>query len=155
MSVCQAIRSHQQRLDATFSRASQLNSDAELLSDFAKYLCVLVSGFVEKSFSEIALEHAKLSGSKSLQRYIERHTKNFTNANSDKILKFLGSFDPFWQKQMESFLVDEKKAAIDSVYGLRNSIAHGGSTGITYIRITNYYKSVKDVVSFAERMCVT
>ena len=56
---------------------------------------------------------------------------------------------------MESFLVDEKKAAIDSVYGLRNSIAHGGSTGITYIRITNYYKSVKDVVSFAERMCVT
>ncbi len=45
-----------QQLDTTFSRASGLDADAELLSDFARYLCVLVSGFVEQATIELLIE---------------------------------------------------------------------------------------------------
>ena len=41
-----------QQLDATFKRAANLGADAELLSDYARHLCVLVSGFLEQARSE-------------------------------------------------------------------------------------------------------
>ena len=150
----QAVHSHRQRVDAAFSRVQDVAKDAEVLSDFAKYLCILVAGFIERSFSEIMLEHARQCGSPSLQRFVEKNTCKFTNANTAKILQFMGSFDPEWRDRMESFLVDEKKAAIDSIYGLRNSIAHGASTGLTYARIEEYYTAVKSVVEHAENMCI-
>jgi len=49
-----------QRLDATFERIDEIDSVAiEVQSDFAKYLCVLVSGFLERSIVELVQEHAE------------------------------------------------------------------------------------------------
>jgi hypothetical protein len=48
-----------QRLDATFERAGRVGSDLELQSDFARYLCVLVSGYMEKAVVELVLEHSR------------------------------------------------------------------------------------------------
>jgi len=149
-----AIHSHQQRVDAVFARAASVSDDAETLADFARYLCILVAGFVEKSFSEIMLEHSRQCGSRSLQRYVERNTNKFTNANAEKILQLLGSFDPDWRVRMEEFLVDDKKAAIDSIYGLRNNIAHGIPTGLTSARVMQYYDSAKKVIEFAQDLCI-
>jgi hypothetical protein len=81
-----AVVSDQQRLDAIFARAQGLQSDPELLSDFAKYLCILVSGFLEKSLAELVLEHSRQTGGPTLQRYVESNTKRFTNANAEKIV---------------------------------------------------------------------
>ena len=149
-----AVNAHRQRIDAVFSRVSEIPMDAEALSDFAKYLCILVAGFIETSFSEIVLEHARRCGAPSLQRYVERNTSKFTNANVEKILQLLGSFDPEWRVQMESILIDEKKAAVDSIYGLRNNIAHGIPIGLTYTRVSNYYESVKEVIESAQDLCI-
>lgn len=151
----QAIDAHRKRIDAAFERAKALESNPELLADFAKYLCVLVSGFLEKSISEIVLEYARGSGSPSLQRYVERNTARFTNANSERILSLLGAFDPEWRNKMAEFLVDEFKDATDSVYSLRNQIAHGSSVGLTYHRISNYYLAIKKVVEKAKEICLT
>ena len=35
--------------------------DAEIQSDLARYLCVLVSGFVETAVAELAIEHCQES----------------------------------------------------------------------------------------------
>jgi hypothetical protein len=48
-----------QHLDATFKRIGSVDSDLELLSDFARYLCVLVSGYIERAVAELLLEHAR------------------------------------------------------------------------------------------------
>lgn len=45
-----------QRLDATFKRVNLAPADAELQSDFSRYLCVLVSGYVETAVTELILE---------------------------------------------------------------------------------------------------
>ena len=66
-----SIHSHQQRIEAVFARSAALDYNPELLADHAKYLCVLVSGFIEKSLSEIVLEHARRVGAPSLQRFVE------------------------------------------------------------------------------------
>ncbi len=142
-----------QRLDATFQRVAGIGSDVELQSDFARYLCVLVSGYLESAVAELVLEHARRSGSPSLQRFVERNTRRFTNANTERLQNLLGSFDPDWRQTLESFLVDELKDAVNSIVDLRNSIAHGGSVGLTYQRIADYYARVQRVVDRIADLC--
>ena len=149
-----AITSHQQRIDAAFARAAGLNAEPELLADFSKYLCILVAGYIEKSFSEIALEHARRCGAPSLQNFVERNTSKFTNANTSKIVQFLGAFDSDWRSKIETYLVDERKDAVDSIYGLRNNIAHGVSVGITFARMKDYYATIKDLILYAQNLCI-
>ncbi len=149
-----AIHSHRQRIEAAFERSKLASDDPELLADHAKYLCVLVSGFIEKSLAEIALEHARRAGSPSLQRFIERNTARFTNANSEKVLQFLGSFDPDWRRNVESVLVEQYKDAFDSVVNLRHQIAHGYSVGLTYARIKEYYNAIREVVDYLQDLCI-
>ena len=142
-----------QRLDATFQRVAGIGSDLELQSDFARYLCVLVSGYLERAVPELVLEHARRSGSPSLQRFVELNTRRFTNANTERLQNLLNSFDPDWRQTLESFLVDEFKDAVDSIVNLRNRIAHGDSVGLTYQRVSDYYARVQSVVDRIADLC--
>ena len=144
-----------QRLDATFDRVKGVDYDPELQSDLAKYLCVLVSGYIERAMVELVLEHAQGKGAPTLQRFVEQRTKTFTNANASRIQELLGSFDPAWRQELEeNVLVDEWKDAVDSVVSLRNTIAHGGSVGLTYRRIGEYYQRAQHVIDQVARLCV-
>lgn len=140
-------------LDSTFDRAKKI-SDLETQSDFARYLCVLVAGFFEKAIAELLQEHSRQTGAPTLQRFVEANTRRFTNANSQKVADLLGSFSPDWRVEIETVLVDESKAAVDSVIGLRHTIAHGGSAGgVTYGRICNYYSRIQVVVDKIADLC--
>ncbi len=142
------------RLDATFERCGKLSSaDLEVQSDFARYLCVLVSGYLERAVAELVLEHARRSGGPTLQRYVEANTKRFANANCEKLKRLLGSFHLDWRARLDLVLVDEFKDAVDSIVSLRNIIAHGGSAGITYSRIKGYYVLVQIVVDEIADLC--
>ncbi|HET7238138.1 MAG TPA: HEPN domain-containing protein, partial [Terrimicrobiaceae bacterium] len=146
--------SHQQRIEAALARSTALADDPELLADHAKYVCVLVSGFIEKSLSEIVLEHSRRVGAPSLERFVEANTARFTNANTEKVLQLLGSFDPDWRRTFEGILVDRYKDAFDSVVGLRHQIAHGVSVGVTYVRIKDYFQAIKEAIELIQQECI-
>ena len=116
---------------------------------------MLVSGYLEKSVSELVLDHARRNGGATLQRFVEYETRRFTNANSQKLLNLVGSFHPDWRRTLETFMVDDIKDAVDSVVSLRHRIAHGGTVGITYQRIGGYYERVKKVVGQISMLCGT
>ena len=143
-----------QQLDATFERAKGIGPNPELQSDFARYLCVLVSGYIEKAVVEFILEHAREKGAPTLQRFVEQQTKNFTNPKASRVQDLLGSFEPSWRQELEKFLVDERKDAVDSIVSLRNSIAHGNSVGLTYSRIENYYQQAQHVIDRVAELCI-
>lgn len=144
-----------QRLDATFDRVKGVDYDPELQSDFAKYLCVLVSGYIERAMVELVLEYVRGSGAPTLLRFVEQRTRTFTNANASRIQELMGSFDPAWRQELEeNVLVDEWKEAVDSVVSLRNTIAHGGSVGLTYRRIGEYYRRAQHVIDQVAKLCV-
>lgn len=149
-----AIHSHQQRIDAVFERTGHLVDDLELQADQARYLCVLVSGFIEKAMCEVVFEHARRVGAPSLQRFVEAHAGRFTNANSEKVLQLLGTFDPDWRREVAVILVDEYKDAFDSVVSLRHQIAHGSSVGVTYVRIKNYFHAITHIIERIQRICI-
>jgi hypothetical protein len=61
------VQRNRHRLDATFERIKRIQADAELQSDFAKYLCILVSGFIETSIKELVLEQTRQKAGPSVQ----------------------------------------------------------------------------------------
>ena len=115
---------------------------------------MLVSGYIEQAVVALVLEHARDKGAPTLQRFVEQKTKNFTNAKASRVQDLLGSFDPAWQQELEKFLDGEAKDAINSIVSLRNTIAHGGSVDLTYIRINNYYQQAKRVINQVATLCV-
>ncbi len=148
------VERQRQKLDATFKRASTIGGDAELLSDFARYLCVLVAGFLEQAVVELVLEHVRTHSGVSVQRHLEGRLRRFTNANTQRIRDILGSFDSDWRIDLERYLVDEYKDAVDSVVDLRHRISHGHSVDVTMARVKDYYDRVKDVVEHIGKLCV-
>lgn len=128
--------------------------DAELQSDFARYLCVLVSGYLEKSVYELAVEHSRKTGGPSLQRFVDRQTRRFTNANFTKLKQLMGAFDPVWATELDDNVDASLKDAVNAVVDLRNRIAHGGSVGVTYGTVVDYFLRVQQVVDFIADLCV-
>lgn len=148
------VARQRQSLDATFERAKEL-TDSELLSDFARYLCVLVSGFLEQAVVELLIEYARRHSNKQIQRHIDRTLRRkISNLNSQKLVQLLGAFDQEWSESLKRFLIDEPKDAVDSVINLRNAIAHGRPVGLTMTRIQKYYDHVKNVVDQISRICL-
>jgi hypothetical protein len=147
------IHSEKQRLDDTFKRAAAV-TDMELSADLARYLCVLVSGFLERAAVEILLEYTRLHSDPSVHKYVGSELNRFTNAKTQKLLDIFGRFDTNWHKDLTIHLVDERKAAVDSVVAIRHSIAHGTSVGVTMATAKRYYERVKEVVDHLADLCL-
>lgn len=119
----------QKRLEATLDRAPTSSTDIEVQSDFAKYFCILVSGFLENAIVALILDFTERRSTPEVTLYIERQLEFWTNPNTDKIIQLLGSFSLDWRVASERFLIDERKATVNSLIALRNKIAHGESVG--------------------------
>lgn len=141
-----------QRLDSTLARAPQAVADIEVQSDFAKYFCVLVSGYLENSLVALILDYAATQSSPEITLFVERQLDSWTNPNTDKITKLLGDFSRDWRIATEAFLVDERKAAVNSLVALRHKIAHGESVGTSLNQIKAYYATVIEVVDFVANL---
>ena len=140
------------RLNAVFARISHVSvTNDQLRSDFARYLCVLVSGFIESSINEISLAYCTRRSNQQIQNYMDRRLR-VGNPNAEQILQFVGSFDAEWRKELEEYIRGERKDALDSIVNIRNDIAHGKSTGITYIGIKEYYDSAQEVIEFINEL---
>ena len=148
------VERQRQKLDATFKRVASTRGDAELQSDFARYLCVLVSGFLEQAVIELVLEHVRTHSDSSIQRHVEQRLRRFTTAKTQRIIELLGSFDADWRISLESYLVDEHKDAVNSIVDLRITISHGRFVGVTMARAQAYYIRVKQVVEHIADLCI-
>ena len=136
-----------QHLDTTFSRAGRLDADPELLSDFARYLCVLVSGFVEQATIEMLIEYVRAHSDTRIQRHVERSVRrHLTNLKAQRLIEVVGALDLEWRSALETFIVDEYKDALDGIVDLRNQVAHGIHVGVTLPRVNEYYTRIKKII---------
>jgi len=138
----------QRRLDVTLGRAPAATADIEVQSDFAKYFVILVSGFLENALTTLLLDAAQRRSAPEIALFVERQLEYWTNPNCERLVQLLGSFSPDWRQAAESHLIDERKAAINSLVSLRHKIAHGESVGTTLGQVKGYYATVLDVVEF-------
>ena len=134
------------RLDATFGRCPSSSEDLELQADFAKYLCVLVSGFFENAIVALVLHYVEQRGAPEIASFVERQLDRWTNPNVEKIATLFAAFDPTWRASLEGYLVDERKESVNSLVALRHKIAHGESVGTSLAQIKAHYQVILGVV---------
>lgn len=142
------------RLDHLFDQTKAFTDNAELQAQWARYLCILVAGFIEISIREILGTYARERAAPKVANYVYSRLRRFINPNMEAILILLGSFDSEWRNTTETMAEGALKDAVDSVMALRNPIAHGENTGVSYIRIKEYYQSILKLVEHIETICV-
>ena len=140
------------RLDATFGRVPSPSTDAEIQADYAKYLCVLVSGFFENAIVALVLDYVERRSAPEIMSFVERQLDRWTNPNAEKITNLFGAFRADWRASLDSFLIDERKDSVNSVVALRHQIAHGGSVGTSPSQIKAHYKTIVEVVDFLSEL---
>lgn len=136
------------RLDATLKRAPGSATDIEAQADFAKYFCVLVSGYLENALVALMLDFVQRKSVAEVQLFVEKRLDRWTNPSTDKIINLLGEFSDEWKRKAEEFIIDDRKAAVNSLVGLRHQIAHGQSVGTSIAQVKDYYKATLIVVDF-------
>ena len=154
MSGTAEVARQRQHLDATFERLAGVTADVEVLSDFARYLCVLVAGYLEQAVVEVLTEYARTHADRRIQQHVEQRLRRLTNLKAQRLIEVLGSFDPEWRRELEEFLIDEYKDALNGIVDLRNRVAHGRYAGVTLIRVQDYYSRVKKVVERISQLCL-
>jgi hypothetical protein len=152
MNDIQVVR-YQKRLENLFKQIALLTDNLELQSHWARYLCVLVSGFLEISIRSVYTAYAKDSSSPNVGNFVESHLERLQNPNMEKIAGLVGSFSSQWESDLRIATEGELKDAVDSIVANRNKIAHGEDVGITYARVQDYYKRIVRVLELVERQC--
>lgn len=151
------IVQHKQKLDALFSQASTI-TDMKMQGEWAKYLCVLASGYLENSLRILILEYISNNSSQKVQRFNDPQISNLTNCKHGKIVKILEQFDVSWSTtyiaeiEAKSKITDEIKDSIDSLVQNRHDIAHGKSVGIGYVRVKTYYEKAHTAVEIIDKI---
>lgn len=135
------IASQRQSLDHLFLEVKKI-SDLELQAHFARYICVLVSGFVENSIRAILYEYSSKRSNEQVLGFVFARLAKITNLNQQRIGELLGDFSNEWQDVFNKTISDEQKDAFDSILANRHQIVHGKSVGISFVRVKEYYKNI-------------
>lgn len=115
-------------VEVVFKRAAGVDGLDPLSGDMAKYLVILVSGWVEQSLYELARERCRREvGGGPLLSFALSHLDRTHNPWSEHIRSTVSRFSEDWATTFDSILTDDRRDALHSVLGLRNVIAHGES----------------------------
>lgn len=145
------VRQRRQRLENQFSHVGVDNFpesttlSPELVSQYARYLCVLVAGFVEQSVGDLLVECARRRSDDSVSSFVESRLDRLPNMKQERLRQLLRSFNVAWWDDLQSRCPDQLQS-LDSVVALRNQIAHGKDTGTSYVGVLQYFNDASDVL---------
>lgn len=151
------------RLESMFQRVSELNQSelegtSEIQSDYAKYICVVTSGYLEQAVKEIALFYAESKAEPRISQYVSKSWPRSKNMDAAAIKQMFEKFDLDWGGQIETWMAKDeaiRKKHIDDLVTWRNRIAHGDETNLNVVRLASVkdrYKTACTLVDFLETL---
>ena len=150
MSSLNKGRPNSTRIDDAFERVVGFDSDPNIQAGYARYLCILVTGFLEQAVVRVILNYGDAIGDPSLSRYVAETLRRRGSMQAREIVRLVGSFNEDWQTQLEKKLTTRHREAIGSVYASRNKIAHGEDVDLAYRQVRDDYDLVREAVDFLE-----
>jgi hypothetical protein len=148
------LQRQKDRLDYLFIQVSRLPvDDDEIKAHWARYLCVLTSGYIENSIRIIFSDIAHKQASPSIANFVESRLRDFQNPRMEKIYDIIRQFNPSWEARVRSATFGEFKDSVDSIVANRHLIAHGQPVNITYVVVSRYYKNVTKVIEIIQNEC--
>lgn len=151
----QELKQQLQRLDSLFDRSlAACGDNIEMLSHWAKYLCVLSAGFIENALQDIYSRFVQASASEAVHNYAVSCLSGIRNPKTGRFIEVAGAFKKSWGKELKVFVdQDGRREAIDSIMQNRHQIAHGEDSGVTIARVREYLDKSVNVIEFLENQC--
>lgn len=127
----------------------------EMQAHWARYLCVLTSGYVENVVRDLYGQYVrKTSYSAPVIRYTTRQLDSVQNPRPEKLVQIAAAFDASWGRNLEEYLRQEYRSdAVNAIMSHRHLIAHGRSSNITVGQVNLYLGKVIEVAEFIEGQC--
>ncbi len=142
---------HKIYLDYLFSKGDEIKDD-ELLSHWSRYLCVLVSGWLETSVHRIYSEYIRNRSSKEVRRFASNRL-GIRSAKMNNIIALTSQFSVEWAKALENVTDGPIKDAVDNIVENRHHVAHGETSDISFLRLKTYYANAIKAVELLEKQC--
>lgn len=141
---------YKSRINDLFSAIS-LDDSPETQAHSAKYLAVLISGYLEQAIKELLLAYASDGSRGQISSYITKTWPVSRNMNVNNIEMILGQFDETWKDNFLGWISEDpnRKEDINSIVSWRNRIAHGqesGTTGVTVVAVKAAFSTVTELV---------
>src|SRR5688572_22649469 len=150
MKNIEAVR-YKNRLDDLFKK-TKLIADLEIQSHWSRYLCILVSGFLEISIPAIFVDYTNAKSSQNVYNYVSNNLE-LRNPNMERIIQLAYKFSNIWGEALKKETEGRIKTSIDSIFGNRNLLAHGNDTSISYHRISEWYEDAVLLINKLEYIC--
>lgn len=131
-----------------------LGSATEVQAHWAKYACILISGYIEQSTKEILLGYADGTSARRVQKYLKATWPSSKNMKSSAISEILRSFDDTWETQFQTWVEHgERRKELNETIQWRNDIAHGkeaNTNNVTLASVRTKFSVAKELVTFLE-----
>lgn len=138
----------EKKLDKLFQEVSKIEEEDEIKSHLAKYLCVQASGYLENVIKELIAEYHDSTCKKETASFVNNKVKHLSNLNEDALIGFLKSFNDNWVDKYTRTITEKQIASLNSIISQRHLIAHGNgnNSNISFGRMIQYYRDLKDIV---------
>ncbi len=145
------------RIDSLLKSYAAEDSSPESQAHNAKYLAILVSGYLEQAIKELLLDYAQLGTRPQVSRYVEETWPSSKNMKTDNIETILRQFSSTWAEEFAGWLSQEenRKGDINSIVEWRNRIAHGqesNTNGVTLYSVRSKFVTIRELVSLIDSM---
>jgi hypothetical protein len=144
-----------QSIRSLFERTrNACGDDIEMMSHWARYLCVLCAGFLENALVAVYIDFCRSAASPPVAQFATGALEQISNPKTQRFLDTAGRFRSDWKEALERFVDEEgRREAIDSIMANRHLIAHGRRSDITVARVSGYFAKSIGVVEFIEAQC--
>ena len=147
------VANYEDKLDNLFDQYRSLPEDLFIQSHWSRYLCILVSGYLEISVGAILINYVEGKASVSVKKYVSKQVGSLQNVKAGKIYDLVGSFSADWEHRLRTQTDGAVRDAIDSVVANRNQIAHGRDANISFTVVKGYYERCKEFIEIMESIC--
>ncbi len=147
------VLKYEDRLEHLIGYSPSDDSLDEFQAHWARYLCVLVSGYIEIAIPAVLSTYTSAQAGPFVISYVEKQLDHFHNPKFGRIIDLISAFNPAWA---DSIKTSSEGAIIDHVNSIvanRNQIAHGRDTGVTLVRVRDWFTSAKALIRSLESLC--
>lgn len=155
MENLELIKQYKKLVKLIDNTSTSTHGDLELQGHWGKYLCVLVSGFLENAISAVYTDFVSQAASAHVIQYTQKNLDKIQNPKSYRFVAVAYQFKKDWGEELEKHFEDnpENKQAIDSIMTNRHLVAHGKTTSISVHRVRDYLEKSIKVIEFIEGQC--
>lgn len=146
------VHRHKRRLDVLFDKVEDID-DIEMKAEWAKYLCVLTSGYIEQSVRTILSDFADDRSHDVVSSYVSSQLDYFNNPKAGRIEEVARRFNPQWADHIRDAVEGEIKEALNSIVANRHQIAHGRDVDLSFVRMKDFYDRATRAIDILDNLC--